>query len=172
MAAKKIIRNALFCFKRSLGSEDFQALNAKDYLSEKDLGSDVYNIATKNDARSEFFRLRNVTFDVLTEKTKQYFSHVKDIAVTLDKVTVQRTSFTVICTYFFNNGRIHVILNKLRKLCTDEYDGRGTAKMLIDTLCETLGFTKMRLSRVLKHLVYDGVYASPEERIAGGQPQS
>ena len=88
--------------------------------------------------------------------------------MTLDKVTVQRTSFTVICTYFFNDGRIHVILNKLRKLSTEEYDGRGTAIMLIDTLCETLGFTKMRLSRVLKHLVYDGVYASPEERIAGG----
>ena len=28
--------------------------------------------------------------------------------------------------------------------------------MVIKTLCETLGFTKSKLSNVLKHLVYDG----------------
>ena len=32
----------------------------------------------------------------------------------------------------------------------------------------TLGVTKSKLARILKHLVYDGVYADVEERIAGG----
>ena len=123
----------------------------------------------RNDSRSEFFRLRNLVFDALTEKTQLFFAKkVQDIAVTLDKVTTQRTSFTVICTYFFSEGKIHVILNKLQKLTTKDYNGIGTANMLIDTLCETLGVTKTKLSRLLKHLVYDGVYADQEERIEGG----
>ena len=168
LAGRKIVRNALFCFTRSLGSGDFETLNLKDFLAEKDLGSKMYNIATRNDSRAEFFRLRNVIFELLTEKTKNFFKEVKDIAVTLDKVTVQRTSFTVIMTYFFCSGKIHVVLNKLHKLSTKEYDGVGTANMLISTLCETLGVTRTKLSQLLKHLVYDGVYASPEERVAGG----
>ena len=39
--------------------------------------------------------------------------------------------------------------------------------MLINSLCETLGVTKTKLSRLLKHLVYDGVYADNEERVSG-----
>lgn len=31
-----------------------------------------------------------------------------------------------------------------------------------------LGVSKMKLSRLLKHLVYDGVYADANERVAGG----
>ena len=74
----------------------------------------------------------------------------------MDQVTVNRTSFTVICTYFFFDGKIYVILNKLQKLTTEDYNSEGTASMVIKTLCETLGFTKSKLSNVLKHLVYDG----------------
>ena len=40
--------------------------------------------------------------------------------------------------------------------------------MLISALCDTLGFSKSQLSRALKHLVYDGVYANREERVEGG----
>ena len=72
----------------------------------------------------------------------------------MDQVTVNRTSFTVICTYFFFDGKIYVILNKLQKLTTEDYNSEGTASMVIKTLCETLGFTKSKLSNVLKHLVY------------------
>ena len=86
----------------------------------------------------------------------------------MDKVTVERTSYTVIMTYFFVDGKILVILNKLQKLSTKDYNGEGTANMLISTLCETLGVTKMKLARILKHLVYDGVYADQEECIEGG----
>ena len=71
-------------------------------------------------------------------------------------------------TYYFFEGKIHVILNKLQKLGTFDYDSIGTAKMLISVLTETLGVSETRLSKILKHLVYDGVYASQEERIRGG----
>ena len=44
IASTKIVRNALLCFVRGLGSDDFLLLNLKDYLAEKDLGSKLYNI--------------------------------------------------------------------------------------------------------------------------------
>ena len=59
-------------------------------------------------------------------------------------------------TYFFAEGHIYVILNKLAKLSTQDYNSEGTASMMIKTLFETLGFTKSKLSKVLKHFVYDG----------------
>ena len=61
-----------------------------------------------------------------------------------------------------------MILNKLQKLGTLDYDGNGTAKMLISALTETLGVTETKLAKIFKHLVYNGVYASQEERIRGG----
>ena len=72
---------------------------------------------------------------------------------------MQRTSYTVLMTYFFYDGKIYVILNKLHKLSTKEYSGEETATMVINVLCETLGYTKTKLAKVLKHFVYDGVYA-------------
>ena len=74
------------------------------------------------------------------------------------EVTVHRTSFTVIMTYFFFKGKIHVILNKLHKLSEEEYDSKGTAIMLVNSLRDTLGLSNLKLSRMLKHLVYDGKY--------------
>ena len=105
----------------------------------------------------------------MSEKTKTFFKeHVKHITVTLDKVTVQRNSYSVILTFFFHKGKIHIILNKLAKLSTDEYDAEGTADVLINTLIETLGVTRTRLAVLLVHFVYDGVYATKEERVSGG----
>jgi hypothetical protein len=95
IVGKKIIRNALLCFKRSLGSEDFLALNEKDFLAEKDIGNKIFNIATKNDSRAQYFKTRGEVFELLSKKTKQFFEKIEDIAVTLDKVTVQR------CEIFF-----------------------------------------------------------------------
>lgn len=86
LVGKKIVRNAIYCFKQSLGSADFTLLNLKDFLAERDIGSNQYNIATKNDSRAEFFRLRNVIFDVVTVRTIKFFEKIEDIAVTLDKV--------------------------------------------------------------------------------------
>ena len=62
-------------------------------------------------------------------------------------------------TYFFSDGKIHIISNKLHKQTSDDYDKEGTAKMVVNTLCETLGVTKQKLASILKHFVYDGVYA-------------
>ena len=45
-------------------------------------------------------------------------------------------------TYFFHEGKIFVILNKLTKLNSDEYDSEGTAYMVINTLKETLGVSE------------------------------
>ena len=166
LAAKKVVRNVLICFKRSWGSEDFIALNAKDFLAERDQGS--WNNATKNDSSAEFFRLRSILFDIVTAKTIRFFADIEDISVTLDKVTVHNISYTVILSYFFNKGKLHIFLNKVHKLSTDQYSGEGTARMLIATLCETFGVSESKLSKILKHLVYDGVYADVEERIVGG----
>ena len=83
---KKIVRNALFCFQESLGSKAFVRLNMKDFLAEEDLGLKLYNIATKNDSKKQFFWLRNVVFDVFTKHVKMFFDeHVKYFSVTLDK---------------------------------------------------------------------------------------
>ena len=62
-------------------------------------------------------------------------------------------------SYFFQDGKIYVILNKLEKLSTDDYDSIGTAKMVIRTLCDTLGIGESKLAQILKHFVYDGVYS-------------
>jgi len=42
---RKEVQNVLICFKRSWSSADFVALNAKDFLAERDLGTS--NNATK-----------------------------------------------------------------------------------------------------------------------------
>lgn len=76
---------------------------------------------------------------------------VNFIAVTLDKVTVQRHSYTVILTYFFNKGKIHVTLNKIVKLSTSDYDAAGTAAMVVNCLIETLGLSMFQLSLKLTH---------------------
>ena len=74
----------------------------------------------------------------------------------------------MINTFFFHEGKIHCILNKLEKLTTLDYTSNGTALMVVRVLNETLGLTNTKLARILKHFVYDGVYASNEERIKGG----
>ena len=62
-------------------------------------------------------------------------------------------SYTVIMTYFFFNGKIHIVLNKLEKLNLDEYDSIGTALMVIRVLKETLGYTQTRLASTLRVLI-------------------
>ena len=148
-AGKKIIKNAVYCFQNSLGARNFLGLNALNYSCHFEI------TATKNDSEKEFFRLRNVVFDLLTEKTHKFFQeNVNQISVSLDKVTVQRRSYTVVVTFFFYDGHIHVILNKLQKLGTLDYDGNGMAKMLVSVLTETLGITETKLAMILRVLIF------------------
>ena len=152
----------MLCFSKGWSSEDFLSLNNKDNLT------NGLETATKNDSRAEFFGIRTSAFEIVTQKVKDMFKSIKCLTVTLDKVTVNRTSYTVIMTYFFWNGTIHIILNKLVKLSTSEYDGPGTANMVINCVTETLGLTKTQLANRLVHFCYDGVYASDEQRVCGG----
>ena len=50
----------------------------------------------------------------------------------------------------------------------DDYDSPGTARAVVEALMETLGLTKTRLANLLRHFVYDGVYATAEQRVSGG----
>ena len=93
---------------------------------------------------------------------------MEEISATLDKVTVQRVSYTVLLTYFFSEGKIHVLLNSLMVMKSDEYDSEGTARAVARELAETLGISKIRLGEILLHFAYDGVYARTEERVGGG----
>ena len=49
-----------------------------------------------------------------------------------------------------------------------DYDGPGTATMLIRVLMETTGWSKPKLANRLVHLTYDGVFAEQDERVRGG----
>lgn len=163
-AGMMVIRNAVFCLKKGLSSQEFVELNVKDNLTE-DLKEKT---ATKNDSRAEFFGLRTAIHDKLTSKIKNMMKNVKFITVTLDKVTIQRKSFMVIVTYFFHEGSICVLVNKLEKLTLQDYDGPGTADMLLRCLEETLGIPRHELGVKLVHATFDGVFAEKSQRVRGG----
>ena len=86
-------------------------------------------------------------FEVVTEDVKKWFAvggrgNINEISVTLDKVTVQRVSYTVILTYYFFQGKIYIFLNCLMVMDEDEYDSPGTASAVVRNLMETLGVTR------------------------------
>lgn len=169
IAGKMIVRNAIFCLTKGFSAQDFVDLNVKDSLN-MDLKEKV---ATKNDSKAQFFFLRDIIYDKVSSKLKSLmqslFSQKKLwITVTLDKVTVNRKSYTVVATYFFYEGAIYCFLNQLAPLSTKDYDGKGTARMLIDCLTDSLGLSRLQLAEVLIHFVVDGVYVTPDLRPYGG----
>jgi hypothetical protein len=114
-AARITTRNVIKTLKRGGSFVDFVAENNIFHLEAEH--QDI-TVTTKNDSTASFFQIRDVVFEVVSEKTKSWFAPggkgmVEEIAVTLDKVTNQRESYTAILTYFFYNGVIYVILNKL-----------------------------------------------------------
>ena len=50
-----------------------------------------------------------------------------------------------------------MFLNEIHKMKTDDYDGPGSAKMVVETLIETMGLSKNELAKRCYHFVYDGV---------------
>ena len=160
--AEILVTNAYGCLKDLDGSKKFCRLN--DML-EMLIPSEY---PTKNDGRQMFFSLREIVFEKLTQKIREKFKSTKSACFTLDKVTVRRTPFTVIMTYFFANGKIHVLLNSIHKMKYEEYDGKGSAKMVGKVLMNSLGLTKQEVGEKFRHGTYDGVYASADERVAGG----
>ena len=58
---------------------------------------------------------------------EEAFKTVKSSSFSLDKVTVESKPYTVLVTYFLNQGQIRVFLNNLHVMLSKEYDGEGTA---------------------------------------------
>ena len=108
--------------------------------------------STKNNSRQAFFDLRADTMAVVDSKVKELFrDKVTEFSCTLDKVTVQRRSFTVLLTFFFLDGRIYCLLNGLISMKEDEYDSGGTAKMVVEKLRATLGMDRFGVTDKMVH---------------------
>jgi hypothetical protein len=162
---EQVIRNVLHCIKHGQSAEDLVALNNLNHLNSKNPA------AVKNNSRQIFFVVREECFELLSEMTKDFFGPdggVDNICVSLDKVTSNHASYTVLVTYFFFNGRLLVILNELALLDEDSYCSAGTARAIVASLRKTLGVTRNRLAKILRHFSYDGVYATKEQRTGGG----
>ena len=169
-AARIVTRNAIHTLKRGGSAVDFQAVNNLFHLESE---RQEIVVATKNSSNDAFFKIRDIVFNIVTEDIKEWFrrrgeGEVEEISATLDKVTVQRVSYTVLLTYFFSEGKIHVLLNSLMVMKSSEYDSEGTARAVVRELAETLGIGRIRLGEILLHFAYDGVYARTEERVGGG----
>ena len=161
-ASENTVRNVIFALKNGGGSELYLSLMDKDNLTEG------IEAPTKNDSKRTFFDLREVVYEEVDRRVKKLFRDVKYITVTLDKVTVGHVYYMVILTYFFHEGQIFICLNRLEKLQEDNYDGPGTAAMLVKVLRDTLGWSRPQLADRLIHMTYDGVFAETSERVRGG----
>ena len=128
--------------------------SASDFLDNIDFTHLLPGVekSTQNNSRQSFFELRKDTMEVVDSKVKELFrDKVTEFSCTLDKVTVQSRSFTVLLTFFFLEGRIYCLLNALVSMMKDEYDSAGTAKMVVKTLKDTLGKDRFGLSDGLVH---------------------
>ena len=163
LVGEQTIRNLILCYKRSWSSEDFMALNDLQHLTP---GMEV---AVKNCSSTSFFRVRDIVMEVLTEKFQKLFQiEIENFCITLDKVTIFNTSFTILCTYYFMDGCIYIIHNELFVMDVDDYCSEGCARKVVEVLCRTLGISSARVAKALRHATYDGVYATTEERTGGG----
>ena len=112
-----VTKNVIKGLKHGQSSVDFIADNNLFHL---DAAGKNQNVATKNNSRAAFFLIRDIVYEVLGDRQKAWFAvggggDIKDIAVTLDKVTVERVSYTCLLTYYFYGGVIYCMLNKLMK---------------------------------------------------------
>ena len=55
------------CVQNSLSARNFVGFNAKDYTCY------LENPATKNDSEKEFYKLRDIIFEALSEKSNKIF---------------------------------------------------------------------------------------------------
>ena len=68
----------------------------------------------------------------------------------------------------FLEGKIKSILNELCVFESNFYDGEGSARMVCESLFQTLGLDNEGIIDKLEHLTIDGVYVDKVERIRGG----
>ena len=57
----------MYCVQNSLSARNFVGFNAKDYTCY------LENPATKNDSEKEFYKLRDIIFEALSEKSNKIF---------------------------------------------------------------------------------------------------
>ena len=84
---------------------------------------------------------------------------------TLDKITACHKPYTTFATYYFEDGSLKILLNKVQEMSSRDYDGMGCSQMVLRVLSETLGLSLAQIREKLVHLVYDGVYGSADERL-------
>ena len=150
-AGLEVIRTAIKVMKRGGGSADF--------LADLDLLSLTPGVvyAVKNNSRDAFFEIRDSTFEVVVQKMQKFFrDNIKNITASLDKVTVNHVLYIVLITYFFWDGILHCVLKELTILSLDDYDSQGTARIVVESLTRTLGYSRTQLANVLRHFAYDG----------------
>lgn len=132
--------------------------SASDFLDNIDFTHLLPGVekSTQNNSRHSFFDLRADTMEVVDSKVKELFrDKVTEFSCTLDKVTVQRRSFTVLLTFFFMEGRIYCFLNGLISMKEDEYDSGGTGKMVVEKLKASLGMDRFVVSDKLVHFRFE-----------------
>ena len=132
---------------------------AADFLKEVDFTHIIHGVprSQKNNSRCAFFELRDDCFEVVTGLVQNLFKSgkVTELAATLDKVTVQHRSYTVLLTFFFFEGKIYNLLNSLLKMGEEDYDSSGTARLVINNMMVTLGLTRTQLARLQLHFRCD-----------------
>ena len=138
-AIECLLINAAHCLLSNGSSEDFVRLNNCDQIKGEIFG---FLPANRNNSNALFFEYRDCLFQKLSDVFKHGIRNVRHFSVTLDKVTCKRTSYTVICTFFFFEGKIYVYLNKVHKMSSSDYTAAETCEMLGTVLCETLGLDK------------------------------
>lgn len=160
-ASECIASNAIFCLKNNLSATDFIKMNDKDQLC-------MPNFPTKNDGIQQFHTIRDIAYDRMVSIAQEKMSGIKNASFSLDKVTVKNIPYTVIITYYFWNGKIHVFLNSIHRMSSSEYSGESTARMVGEDLMHSLRLTRQQVGSLFTHCVYDGVYATKGERKHGG----
>lgn len=60
-----------------------------------------------------------------------------------------------------------MFLNNLHVMLSKGYDGEGTANFVGIELVRSLGITRKDVANIFHHAIYDGVYATPDERAHG-----
>ena len=129
--------------------------SSADFLNDIDFTHLLSNVtnSTKNNSCNIFFELREDTFEVVTGVIHDLFKSGKitELSATLDKVTVQHRSYTVLLSFFFYDGSIYCLLNALLKMEEADYNAEGTATLIVNCLKETLGLSRTQLANLLVH---------------------
>ena len=137
-----------------------------------------YTIPEKNCTRHEFDRLRNLIYIQMEKNLNSIFEKKLslnggfDAAVTIDKYSTNGCSYSIIILMYFHEGNIVSRLLAIRRMSVEHYSGDGTAELLLEILCETLGKSRAEIADINFHFVVDGVYLTKRSRKEYGAPGS